>query len=326
MEEQPSISVITLLRGEKEFIPLIKHNFQSFEYPRDKLELIIIDDGKVSLMDHFIEDERVLYLHLNDTEIKEFIEKISFENDKDEILKNYQIKTKRLPNGFKRDYGVGMSSHEFFFHMDCDTSYHKSSISRKLKFLKDKKVECVYNSSVLCHDLHSKDYSKLYKSESIYKIYECTLFHNKNYWSNGGFKWSDISCEGRFFSDNHGPQRKMDNYYDTIKLLNIRNIQEYKPVGDVLLHNNDFTLGSTDLQKCFPKSGLYNDDLMHPVIGKGNKAKVPSGLEDADPSVFFRSDIRYNHVYTMLVAGDTRPPIDFELVAQYTKNEGFKKN
>lgn len=102
--------------------------------------------------------------------------------------------------------------------------------------------------------------------------------------------------------------------------------QEYKPVGDVLLHNNDFTLGSTDLQKCFPKSGLYNDDLMHPVIGKGNKAKVPSGLEDADPRVFFRSDIRHNHVYTMLVAGDTRPPIDFELVAQYTKNEGFKKN
>ena len=240
MEEQPSISVITLLRGEKEFIPLIKHNFQSFNYSQDKLELVIIDDGKESLMDHFLDDERILYLHLNDTEIKEFIEKISFENDKDDILKNYQIKTKRLPNGFKRDYGVGMSSHEHFFHMDCDTSYHKSSISRKLKFLKDKKVECVYNSSVLCHGLHSKDYSKLYKSESIYKIYECTLFHTKNYWTNGGFRWSDISCEGRFFSDNHGAQRKMDNYYDTIKLLNIRNVQEYKPVA-LDLQKSEFT-------------------------------------------------------------------------------------
>ena len=30
IEEQPAISVITILRGEKEFIPLIKHNFQSF--------------------------------------------------------------------------------------------------------------------------------------------------------------------------------------------------------------------------------------------------------------------------------------------------------
>ena len=123
-----------------------------------------------------------------------------------------------------------MSSRDFMFHMDYDTSYHKSAITRKLKYLQTKKVECVYNSSVLCHDFHSKDYSKLYKSESPYKIYECTLFHTKNYWSNGGFKWSDISCEGRFFSDNHGPQRKMDNYYDTIQLLGIHNLNQYKPI------------------------------------------------------------------------------------------------
>ena len=46
IEEQPTISVITILRGEKEFIPLIKDNFNTFEYPQDKLELVIVDDGK----------------------------------------------------------------------------------------------------------------------------------------------------------------------------------------------------------------------------------------------------------------------------------------
>ena len=240
IEELPPISVITILRGEQEFIPLIKTNLNEFDYPRDKLELVIVDDGKVSLLDHFLDDERILYLHLNDKEIKDFIEKINFENDKDNILRNYQSKTKRLPNGFKRDYAVGMSSHEFMFHMDYDTSYHKSAITRKLKYLQTKKVECVYNSSILCHDFHSKDYSKLYKSDSPYKIYECTLFHTRNYWSNGGFKWSDLSCEGRFFSDNHGQQRKMDNYYDTVKLLNIRNVQEYKPIA-LDLQKSEFT-------------------------------------------------------------------------------------
>ena len=240
LEESPPISVITILRGEQEFIPLIKANLNEFDYPRDKLELVIVDDGEVSLLDHFLDDERILYLHLNDKEIKEFIEKINFENDRDNIIQNYQSKTKRLPNGFKRDYAVGMSSHEFMFHMDYDTSYHKSAITRKLKFLRNKKVECVYNSSVLCHDFHSKDYSKLYKSESPYKIYECTLFHTKEYWSRGGFKWSDLSCEGRFFSDNHGQQRKMDNYYDTLKLLNIRNVQEYNPIA-LDLSKSEFT-------------------------------------------------------------------------------------
>jgi DNA-binding ferritin-like protein (Dps family) len=217
VDEQPCISVITLLRGEKEFIPLIKANFQEFNYPKDKLDLIIIDDGKESLLEEFLDDDRYLYLYLNESEIKEFIEKINFPNDKDDILKNYQTRVKRLPNGFKRDYGVGMSSNEYFFHMDYDTSYHKDSITRKLKFLKKNRIDCVYNSNILCHDFHSKDYTKLYKSESPYRLYESTLFHNKEYWSNGGFKWSDITNEGRFFSDNHGPQRRMDNYYDSVK-------------------------------------------------------------------------------------------------------------
>ena len=229
--DQPNISVITLLRGEKEFIPLIKDNFNKFDYPQDKLELIIVDDGKESLISEFLDDERILYLHLQDKEISEFLEKIEFPNDTKKILWNYQSRTKRLPNGFKRDYGVGMSSHNYFFHMDYDTSYHTNAIGRKLKFMKENKVDCVYNSSMLCHDFHSKDYSKLYKSDNPYNIYEGTLLHNKDYWKNGGFKWSDISNEGRFFSDNHGPQRKMDNYYDSVKILSIRNVQEYKPIG-----------------------------------------------------------------------------------------------
>lgn len=240
VEDQPCISVVTLLRGEKEFIPLIKSNFESFDYPKDKLELVVVDDGKESLMGEFLDDERILYLHLNDKEIKEFISKITFENDKQDTLKNYLSKSKRLPNGFKRDYGVGMSNNEFMFHMDYDTSYHKSAITRKLKFLKKNKVECVYNSSILCHDFHSKDYTKLYKSESPFHIYEATLFHTKNYWSNGGFKWSDVTCEGRFFSDNHGAQRKMDNYYDSVKILSIRNVQDFKPVA-LDLTKSEFT-------------------------------------------------------------------------------------
>jgi len=234
VDENPHISIITLLRGEQEFIPLIKANFNQFKYPQDKLELIIIDDGKESLIEHFLDDERILYLHLSDKEIQEFIEKIEFPNDEEKILWNYQTRTKRLPHGFKRDYGVGMSSHDIMFHMDYDTSYNTGTIDRKLRYMKEQKVDCVYNSSILCHDFYDQytnGESKLYKSDNPYNIYEGTLLHTKNYWKNGGFKWSDISNEGRYFSDNHGPQRKMDNYYDSVKIISIRNAQEYRPVA-----------------------------------------------------------------------------------------------
>jgi len=237
--EQPCISVITLLRGEKEFVPLIKDNFNKFDYPNDKLELIIVDDGKESLISELLDDERILYLHIQDKEISEFLDKIEFPNDTEKVLWNYQARTKRLPNGFKRDYGVGMSSHDLMFHMDYDTSYHTNAISRKLRYMRQNNVDCIYNSSILCHDFHSKDYSKLYKSDNPYNIYEGTLLHTKGYWNNGGFKWSDMINEGRFFSDNHGQHRKMDNYYDSVKILNIRNVQEYKPI-ELDLNKSEF--------------------------------------------------------------------------------------
>ena len=238
--DQPSISVITLLRGEKEFIPLIKDNFNNFNYPQDKLELIIIDDGKESLIKEFLEDERILYLHLSSDEIKNFLEKITFEFDKENILQNYLSKTRCLPVGFKRDYGVGMSNNDLYFHMDYDTIYNSNSINRKLKFMIKNKVECVYNSSILCYDYYSNNENKLYKSDSIHKVYEGTLLHTKEYWSKGGFKWSDLNHEGRFFTIDHGIHKKMDNYYDSIKILSIRNVQNYKPV-ELDLKKSEFT-------------------------------------------------------------------------------------
>ena len=51
IEEQPTISVITILRGEKEFIPLIKDNFNKFEYPQDKLELVIVESLQINAWD-----------------------------------------------------------------------------------------------------------------------------------------------------------------------------------------------------------------------------------------------------------------------------------
>ena len=51
--DKPNISIITLLSGEREFIPLIKANFENFDYPKDKLELIVVDDGIDNLITVF---------------------------------------------------------------------------------------------------------------------------------------------------------------------------------------------------------------------------------------------------------------------------------
>ena len=239
-DDNNKVSVITMLHGEKEFIPLIKHNYNNFVNKED-LELFIIDDGKENLIDEFKELNNSTYLHLNKEEIENFINKIIEKYDQpDTQYLNYQRKSKTLPNGFKRDYGCGMSSSEYkyIFHMNNDCIYHKKAIERKLKYLKKTSSECVYCDTMLCYDIYNKD---LYKTISNHKIYESTLLHTRDFWKRKGFEWSDTMNEGKQFHYNNGLDRKMDNYYDTIQLLSVHNINLYKPIK-VELENIDIKI------------------------------------------------------------------------------------
>ena len=47
-----NVSIVCLLSGNIEFIPLIKDNFKNF-VNKDNLELLIVDDGNDNLMDYF---------------------------------------------------------------------------------------------------------------------------------------------------------------------------------------------------------------------------------------------------------------------------------
>ena len=221
------VSVITLLHGDIEFIPLILYNYQNFLQTQD-LELVIVDDGSENLVSHFVDVENCLYLHLDSLEKDEFFTKIIDgykQPNKDPIY--YQKKLKTLPKGFKRDYGCGMSSGDYIFHMDADCVYQKKAIDRKIRFMKRVGAECTYCDSLLCYDIYNK---KMYKSESMQKIYESTLCHTQEFWKRRGFQWSDIQHEGRYFHYNNGTDRKQDNYYDTMVLLSIHNMNMYRPM------------------------------------------------------------------------------------------------
>jgi len=228
------ISIVTILQGEKEFVPLIINNYNNFSDKKNhknylqELELIIVDDGKENLAEMFTDLDNCIYLHLNKEEINKFMDKIEEEYkqpNKSEL--QYQRKCKTLPNGFKRDYGCGMSSYDYIFHMNADCIYNKKSIEKKINFIKSVGAECIYCDTTLCYDIYGKE---LYKTVSPIKIYESTLFHNREFWKRKGFIWSDIQLEGKQFHYNNGIDRKMDNYYDTVQVLTIHNMNQYNPV------------------------------------------------------------------------------------------------
>jgi len=221
------VSIVTILHGETEFIPLLLHNYQNMNN-FDNLELVVVDDGIDNLSSYFTGVQNCLYFHLNQEEKDKFIGQIieGYKQPNKAPLQ-YQKKSKTLPRGFKRDYGCGMSSHNTIFHMNIDCIYHPKSIERKIRFAKKTGAECIYCDLVLCYDIYQKG---LYKTQSPHKLYESTLFHTREFWKRKGFQWSDIEYEGKYFHYNNGVDRKMDNYYDTIQVLSIHNMNLYKPV------------------------------------------------------------------------------------------------
>ena len=135
---------------------------------------------------HHVDSENILYLRVFGDE---YLEKIEFPKDDDKITWNYFKKTNTLPNGFKRDYAVGMCSHDYIFHMNMDCIYNKKSIERKLKFLQRVGAECIFCDTTLCYDIYGKE---MYKTENPVAGYESTLFHTKDFWKKSGFKWEDV--------------------------------------------------------------------------------------------------------------------------------------
>ena len=115
------------------------------------MELVIVDDGKESLSEFFNDLENCIYLYLNKDDVSKFMDQIEEGyNQPNKSLLHYKRKTKTLPNGFKRDYGSGMSTHDFIFHMNADCIYNKKAIDKKIKFLKRVAAECVFCDTTLC--------------------------------------------------------------------------------------------------------------------------------------------------------------------------------
>ena len=266
MDDLPNISIVTILHNWEEFFLLFDHHWKTIDYPKDKLEWIIVDDSKKDYSSHVPLDENILYFKVDPNE---YLEKITFPKDDDKIIWNYFQRMNMLPNGFKRDYGVGMTSSDYIFHLDYDTLYQPNCIKRKLRFLKDNKLECVYCKDMLCYDIYGKE---LYKTENKINGYESTLFHTKDFWKKGGFKWEDITNEAVSFYYNKGLDRKMDNYYDTIKLLSIHNLNKYK-VAKLTLENMKIkipniinTLQVNDHPIKYQLDDLFNDKEIN-VLG-----------------------------------------------------------
>lgn len=160
-EDLPFVSILTISKDRKKFFNLLINNWESFIYPRDKLEWIILDEG-----------------------VDNFSNLIKPYADKNKNIK-YELLNKNLSIPVKRNITVEKATHEILFHMDDDDYYFPDSILSKVRVLLHYKVNCVATFNVPIYNTINK-LSYLIKTKK--NISESSILFTKKIWKKKKFK------------------------------------------------------------------------------------------------------------------------------------------
>jgi hypothetical protein len=116
----PKISIVTLMHNRRKFFHLAAHNILLTDYPKDKIEWVIVDDS-----DDPADSPSDLI--------------ISFKNTNTAIDINYvplpTLKEGKRSIGVKRNIGVGKAKSDIIVFMDDDDHYPITSIRRRVAWL-----------------------------------------------------------------------------------------------------------------------------------------------------------------------------------------------
>lgn len=172
IDDLPKVSIITPTYERKKLFYMAIRNFQEFNYPKDKLEWIILDDSKESMKDIIPRDKRIHYIH---------------------VKNRYNIPK-------KRNVLVSYASSDIIMHMDDDDYYPPESILARVKILlkyKDKGIECVGCSTIGIYNILNK-FSTL-SSDGDTALSEASMGYFKSFWEERGFDEEETTGEYRGF-------------------------------------------------------------------------------------------------------------------------------
>jgi len=193
----PMVSIITPTQGRTwALMSLAMRNFYSFDYPKEKMEWIIIDSDPSEPI-NFPKDERI----------------------------KYHLVSGNIPLWQRRNMGVEQSKGDIIVHMDDDDYYFESSLKTKVKLLlkyhKEEGIECIGCTELGIYHLLD-NYS--YMSDTKY-ISEASMAYTKNFWIQKPYQHRNLEMgEGFAFVENREHQvMTMPYYFNFIALTHGHN-------------------------------------------------------------------------------------------------------
>jgi len=249
-EDLPDVSIVTLTRDRRVFMPLAKYSYLIQSYPEDKLEWVVVDDG-----DDCIEDTLIGIPHVR-----------------------YIRSEKGLTIGEKRNLGVQNAMYDIVVMMDDDDVYPNNSILQRVAMmLKSPAKECGFSTAIPCYDIIKfSSYMNIppYHLPMAQRVSEATLIFTKNFWEQRKFSNIQIAEGETFISGREQMCREISPQEVIVSLVHPKNTSSRRvpnlkePNGcHYGFNENLFTLvtqigeqlSSGDQKECGTENGGGND-------------------------------------------------------------------
>ena len=256
LDELPKVSIVTLVHNRKHMFKLATYNFNTIDYPKDKLEWVIYDTSN--------ENENVRGFLPKDDKMKELNIKYIHQNE-----------GKYESIGVSRNRSVSYCSNEIVLFMDDDDYYPPESVKHRvsmLKFYNKKIVGCTILGTFNINKFISYIYTEPFLSSYHRRISPSTLCFYK-----------DIITDTCRFSD--------ESIYECEKLIKNIDMNEFKEInweGVIvsIAHKNNLTDRKTPNLKPNGSHYEWGKSLFKFIaeLDDGAKKSVPKPTPNPNPT------------------------------------------
>lgn len=198
-EDLPNVSIITLTHNRKHIFPIAIRNWELSQYPKDKLEWIIIDDSD------------------NDDTLTDIL-------PKSKQIKYYKLQTTgRLSIGQKRNFAIQKSTTDFIVFMDDDDYYYPLSVYARIALLlKYPQYDLVGVSNLDIYDVVNDFSAKINGPH----ISEASMAFRKKFWEEKQFS-DNFHSLGEGYPFLQGRRHQIIKMPSCFNLLAITHWQNY---------------------------------------------------------------------------------------------------
>jgi len=212
----PPVSVITLTRDRRSFIPLAKYCFLAQTYPEHLIEWVIVDDGKDPIKALVSDLPNVTYILLDEP----------------------------LSIGAKRNLAISRAKHDILVMMDDDDVYPNNSVlARVAHMLAEPKKDCLFSTILPCYEIHeTKSFMNVppITLEMSKRVSEATLCFTRTFWQERGFPDQQIAEGDAFIHGREGMCREFSPQDVIVSLCHKKTTSSRKPPAGMEVNGSHY--------------------------------------------------------------------------------------